>query len=79
MQMEILADEESAARAAPKTIAVEARIAVAARDSFVMAVSGGRTPWIMMRALGNEDVPWDRVQVVQVDERVAPAGTPIET
>jgi 6-phosphogluconolactonase len=76
MQIEILADEESAARAAAKTIAVEARIAVAARNSFVMAVSGGRTPWIMMRALGNEDLPWDRVQVVQVDERVAPAGDP---
>ena len=76
MQIEILTDEESAARVAAKTIAVEARIAVAARNCFVMAVSGGRTPWIMMRALGNEDMPWDRVHVVQVDERVAPAGDP---
>jgi 6-phosphogluconolactonase len=76
MQIEILADEESAAREAAKTIAVEARIAVGARDRFVMAVSGGRTPWIMMRALGGEDLPWDRVHVVQVDERVAPAGDP---
>ena len=76
MQIEILADEESAARAAAKTIALEARIAVGARGRFVMAVSGGRTPWIMMRALGGEDLPWDRVHVVQVDERVAPAGDP---
>jgi 6-phosphogluconolactonase len=30
----------------------------------------------MLRALADEDVPWDRVQVVQVDERVAPAGDP---
>src|SRR5262249_52973328 len=41
-----------------------------------MAVSGGHTPWLMLRALAGEDVPWERVQVVQVDERVAPAGHP---
>lgn len=74
MQIETYADEESAASAAARTIAVEARTAVGARGRFVMAVSGGRTPWIMMRALGEEDMPWDRVHVVQVDERVAPAG-----
>jgi len=42
----------------------------------VMAVSGGRTPWIMLRAPGNEEVPWERVHVMQVDERVAPAKHP---
>jgi 6-phosphogluconolactonase len=30
----------------------------------------------MLRALGNEEVPWTRVHVVQVDERVAPAERP---
>ena len=50
--------------------------AVAARSQFVMAVSGGHTPWIMLRALANEDVPWEDIHVVQVDERVAPAGHP---
>ena len=50
--------------------------AVAARGRFVMAVSGGRTPWQMLRALAGEDVPWKDVHVVQVDERVAPAGDP---
>jgi 6-phosphogluconolactonase len=39
-------------------------------------VSGGHTPWIMLRALATEDVPWDAVHVYQVDERVAPAGDP---
>lgn len=57
-------------------IATEARAAVAARGVFVMAVSGGRTPWVMLRALASEDVPWNAVHVVQVDERVAPAGDP---
>jgi 6-phosphogluconolactonase len=41
-----------------------------------MAVSGGRTPWQMLRALANEEVPWKNVHVVQVDERIAPAGEP---
>ncbi len=39
-----------------------------------MAVSGGQTPWLMLRALVDEDLPWDAVHILQVDERVAPAG-----
>ena len=76
MDIRILDDADSAARAAAAVIADSARAAVAARGRFVMAVSGGHTPWIMLRALANEEVPWGRVHVVQVDERVAPAGHP---
>jgi 6-phosphogluconolactonase len=76
MQIEVFADDESTARAAAKSIAAETYTAVAARSQFVMAVSGGHTPWIMLRALANEDVPWEDIHVVQVDERVAPAGHP---
>jgi 6-phosphogluconolactonase len=57
-------------------IAAEARSAVAARSRFIMAVSGGHTPWLMLRALAGEDLPWESVHVVQVDERVAPVGHP---
>ena len=73
MKIEVFSDDESTARAAAKFVAAEAAAAVTARGRFVMAVSGGRTPWIMLRALGNEEVPWERIHVVQVDERVAPA------
>ena len=76
MKIQVFADDESAARAAAGTIAAEARAAVETRGRFVMAVSGGRTPWIMLRALAGEDVPWDNVHIVQVDERVAPPGHP---
>jgi 6-phosphogluconolactonase len=41
-----------------------------------MAVSGGKTPWVMLRDLAQEDVSWKGVHVVQVDERVAPEGDP---
>jgi 6-phosphogluconolactonase len=74
MEVDVLADDESAARAAAKRIAAESIAAVAARGRFVMAVSGGHTPWIMLRMLANEVLPWENVHVFQVDERVAPIG-----
>jgi 6-phosphogluconolactonase len=74
MKLEVFADDEATACAAAKYIASEAAVAVAARGSFVMAVSGGRTPWIMLRALAKEDLPWKNIHIVQVDERVAPPG-----
>ena len=76
MQVERFADENAVAAAAAAFIAAEARAAVAARGRFVMAVSGGRTPWLMLAELAKQDVPWPAVHVVQVDERVAPAGDP---
>jgi 6-phosphogluconolactonase len=76
MKIEVFADADAVALAAAKLIAKEARDAVATRGKFVMAVSGGKTPWVMLRDLAKEDVPWKGVHVVQVDERVAPEGDP---
>ena len=76
MKIQVLADADAVAKEAAKLIAREAASAVAARGRFVMAVSGGHTPWVMLRALAGEDVPWNCVHVVQVDERVAPVGDP---
>lgn len=74
MEIKIFLDAETVAREAAKVIAAEARAAVAARGKFVFAVSGGKTPWQMLRALAGENLPWPGVHVFQVDERVAPAG-----
>ena len=76
MQIEILPDANAVAKRAASLIAADAREAAAARGRFTIAVSGGHAPWIMLRGLANEDVPWDKVQVFQIDERVAPAGDP---
>jgi len=76
MRIETLGDAEVVARAGASLTAEAARAAVAARGRFVVAFSGGRTPWQMLRALADEKMPWPAVQVVQVDERVAPAGDP---
>lgn len=74
--LEVLPDVAAVAARGAARIAAAAREAVAARGRFALAVSGGRTPWAMYRALAGEDVPWAAVHLFQVDERVAPAGDP---
>jgi 6-phosphogluconolactonase len=74
MDIEVLTDPSAVALRAAALVASEMRAAVAARGRFVGAVSGGRTPRLMLRALAGEDVPWEAVQLFQVDERAAPAG-----
>src|SRR5258708_38793472 len=76
MKIEVLANADSVAQEAARLIAAEARAAVADRGKFIVAVSGGHTPWLMLRALADEEVPWKSVHLVQVDERVAPLGHP---
>ena len=76
MNVEVLTDPESVADQAASVIAEYAREAIAARGKFIMAVSGGHTPWIMLRRLAGAQIPWRAVHIVQVDERVAPAGHP---
>ena len=76
MQREVLANEEEVARRAAVIIAEHARAAFEARGRFLVALSGGHTPWIMLRMLSKQEVPWGGVCVLQVDERIAPAGDP---
>jgi 6-phosphogluconolactonase len=76
LRIEVLPDAGAVARQAAGWLAARAREAVASRGRFAIAVSGGHTPWQMLRALAGEDVPWGSVHLFQVDERVAPAGDP---
>ncbi len=76
MEVQVFADADRVAHEAARLIAQLARKAVAERGQFLMAVSGGKTPWKMLQALGKEDLPWENVHVFQVDERVAPSGHP---
>ncbi len=76
LKIEVHADDSEVARRAAAIIAADARAAVAARGRFILAVSGGHTPWLMLRDLAADTLPWDSVHVVQVDERVAPADNP---
>lgn len=76
MEVAVFDTAEAVAAEGAKRIAATARQAIAARGSFSLAVSGGHTPWIMLAALAAEDLPWDKVQLFQVDERVAAADSP---
>ena len=76
MRTETLGDPERVAARAAELVAQSARAALAARGRFHFAVSGGRTPWLMLRTLCREPLPWSRIHLFQVDERVAPAGDP---
>ena len=76
MNLEVLATADAVAQRAADLIAEDARKAVAARGRFIVAVSGGHTPWVMLRALASAEVPWPAIHIVQVDERVAPPGHP---
>lgn len=72
-------DAEAAARGGAALIAEELRVAIAARGRACLALSGGRTPCKMMRALASEELSWGDVHIVQTDERVVPRGDPERT
>ncbi len=74
MQIVVFEDSKTVAEHAAALIARNARQAFQERRKFVIAVSGGRTPWIMLGNLANQEVPWGGVHIFQVDERIAPEG-----
>ncbi len=63
-----------AARAADLT-ATELARALRNRPRATLAVSGGRSPKAYFRELSGRNLQWDRVTILQVDERVVPEGS----
>ncbi|HLM31274.1 MAG TPA: 6-phosphogluconolactonase [Solirubrobacterales bacterium] len=74
MTEEVLADSEAAAVRGAELITEAADAAIGERGSFSLAVSGGHAPWRMFELLGERELDWRRVTILQVDERVAPDG-----
>jgi 6-phosphogluconolactonase len=72
-QLTVVADAAAAAAHGAELVAAQLREGIAARGRASLAVSGGRTPQRMFELLAT-GLPWDRVDLFQVDERVAPAG-----
>ena len=75
LDVEVLPDDQAAAERGADVIATAAAEAVAERGRFTLAVSGGRNPWVMFGLLYGK-MPWEKVTIFQVDERVAPDGDP---
>jgi 6-phosphogluconolactonase len=75
-QLEVLPDADTAAQHGAELIAESASQAIAERGRFALAASGGTEPWEMYLRLAAFEIDWQRVEVFQVDERVAPDGDP---
>jgi 6-phosphogluconolactonase len=75
LPVEVLPDAQAAAQRGAELIAEAAAQAVCERGRFTLAVSGGRNPWVMFGELYGR-MPWEKVTIFQVDERVAPDGDP---
>ena len=77
IELEVAGDEKAASRRAAELIAAAGAEAAAERGRFAFAMSGGRSPWAMLAILGElEEMPWERTDLFQVDERVAAPGDP---
>jgi 6-phosphogluconolactonase/glucosamine-6-phosphate isomerase/deaminase len=76
MEIRVAADAAAAATDAAEWLAGQLRNAVRRRGAASLALSGGSTPGVMLTVLASLDVPWRKVGVWQVDERVAPDGDP---
>jgi 6-phosphogluconolactonase/glucosamine-6-phosphate isomerase/deaminase len=74
MDIRVAPDPATAAAVAAEWLAFQLRNAARRRGIATLAVSGGSTPALMFADLATRDVPWDRVVVWQVDERLAPDG-----
>jgi 6-phosphogluconolactonase len=76
MKIHVEPDPHRAAGACAAWIGEQARRALADRETFSFALSGGSGPRPLFEALAREPVDWQRVELFQVDERVAPPGSP---
>jgi 6-phosphogluconolactonase len=74
MKTEIFPQAGDVAEAAAAYLAQQITTTLATKSTFSMAISGGRTPWEMLKILAKADLTWQRVNLFQVDERVAPDG-----
>jgi 6-phosphogluconolactonase len=71
--IEIAPDPESLAHKGVELFVIDAQKAVAAKDAFYVAVSGGQTPKRFFELLAEapraKSLPWEKVQLFWVDER----------
>jgi 6-phosphogluconolactonase len=76
VRLEVCPDVGSVAKRAADLIADAVRTAISDGRRFRWAVSGSETPTPTFRRLSGIDLPWERIDTWQVDERVAPLGDP---
>jgi 6-phosphogluconolactonase len=73
-RLEVLDTPEAVLERGAEVLAEAAKQAVDERGQAELAVSGGHDPWPMFSRLEDLFADWDKTEIFQVDERVAPAG-----
>jgi 6-phosphogluconolactonase len=74
-RLEVLDDPAAVHRRGAELIAEAVGAAIDEKDRCALGVSGGRDPWPMFSQLEDRGLDWTRIEIYQVDERVAPAGS----
>jgi 6-phosphogluconolactonase len=74
-RLEVLDDPEAVHRRGAQLIAEDINEAISGRGHCALAVSGGHDPWAMFSQLEEFGLDWTEIEIFQVDERVAPAGS----
>jgi 6-phosphogluconolactonase len=74
IRVEVVGAPNGLAVRAAEVLAATLDDAVARRGSATLAVSGGSTPGDALAALAAHELPWERIHLFQVDERLAPDG-----
>ena len=74
LKVEVLETAEAVAQRSAQLLVDSLRETAQQRGRASFAVSGGRTPALMLRFVAAAALPWERLDLFQVDERVAPAG-----
>jgi len=75
VRVEVHPDPLAVAARAAQVLARAITAAVDERGVCSVAFSGGRTPRRMLEILTALPLPWERLHVFQVDERIAPKGS----
>ena len=76
MRLTVAAEATAAAELAAAELTRACAAAVAARGRAIVAVSGGTTPWLMLRRFAQADLHWASIHVAQVDERCVALDDP---
>ena len=65
MKLQQLDSAQEVAKAGAEFIFTCAREALDLRDRFILALSGGSTPWLMLHELVGYHLPWNKVHILQ--------------
>ena len=74
-RLEVFDDPGAVHKRGAELIAEAAKAAISDRGHCGLAVSGGHDPWPMFSQLEDFELDWTKIEIYQVDERVAPAGS----